>query len=269
MEWVNNKDLKIEKAMLQHDGNYTCSDNNGNSKTAEVDVQYFSTSASLSVASTANTTAVFTCRCHSNPPCKIHPYSVSHDADSKTKFFPCKPDPTTENRMECKATVTLGLAKRYNGLTENRCEFKYKDIEKYATQSARNVFYFPPTNVDVTAKKVGQTVTLNCTTDSSNPVALLKWYKGNKDEASDNTIITSNYRRVIEDAEYNGKSVSQLLNINVKSIKDGEKAFCCGKQVQTEICESISLAPFRETSGGHSLTAGMTLIIVGIAIIIL
>jgi hypothetical protein len=50
-------------------------------------------------------------------------------------------DPTTENRMECTATVILGLAKRYNGLTENRCEFRYKDIEKYATQSARNVFY--------------------------------------------------------------------------------------------------------------------------------
>jgi hypothetical protein len=108
-------------------------------------------------------------------------------------------------------------------------------------------FSVPPTFVNITGEKDGKTVTLNCTTDSSNPVAVLNWYKGDKDEASENFRVISNYQKVIVDAEYHGKNITQSLNINVDDVKDGEKAFCCAKQVQTEICDSFLLTPFRET----------------------
>ncbi|XP_060555661.1 uncharacterized protein LOC132716409 isoform X3 [Ruditapes philippinarum] len=251
VEWVNNKDLTIENAMLKHDGNYTCSDNNGNSNTVEVDVQYFSAWAEISVASPQNTTAVFTCECHSNPPCKIVPHVFSHNvpdsAPTHTTFNPCEPDPTRQNRMKCSTIATLGMAKEYNGLHENSCKFSYKGTEDYMTTSPENKFYFPPTFVNITGEKDGKTVTLNCTTDSSNPVAVLNWYKGDKDVASDNFRVISNYQKVIVDAEYHGKNITQSLDINVDDVKDGEKAFCCAKQVQTEICDSFLLTPFRET----------------------
>jgi hypothetical protein len=105
----------------------------------------------------------------------------------------------------------------------------------------------PPTYVNITGEKDGNILTLNCTTDSSNPVAVLSWYKGEKDVASDNFRIISNYQKVIVDADYHGKNKTQSLDINVDDVKDGEKAFCCAEQVQTEICESFLLTPFRET----------------------
>ena len=37
--WINDKDLKINKTMLKHDGNYTCIDDDNNSRTVQVDVQ--------------------------------------------------------------------------------------------------------------------------------------------------------------------------------------------------------------------------------------
>jgi hypothetical protein len=120
----------------------------------------------------------------------------------------------------------------------------------------------PPTYVNITANKDEKTVTLNCTTDSSNPVAMLKWYKGNEDVASNNSIITSDYQSVIVDAEYNGKNITQSLDINVDDVKDGEKVFCCGKQLNTEICNSILLAQFRETCEYHTRCLFITLKII-------
>jgi hypothetical protein len=76
---------------------------------------------------------------------------------------------------------------------------------------------------------------------------MLKWYKGNEDVASNNSIITCDYQPIIADAEYNGKSISQSLDINVDDVKDGEMAFCRTKQLNTEICKSIQLQPFRES----------------------
>jgi hypothetical protein len=76
---------------------------------------------------------------------------------------------------------------------------------------------------------------------------MLNWYKGNEDVASNNSIITSNYQPIIADSEYNGKSISQSLDINVYDVKDEEVAFCCAKQLNTEICTSIPVATFRET----------------------
>ncbi|XP_060567214.1 uncharacterized protein LOC132725967 [Ruditapes philippinarum] len=131
------------------------------------------------------------------------------------------------------------------------------------------MFNFPPTNVNITANKDDKTLTLNCTSDSSNPVALLTWYKGNEDVASNNSIITSNYQPIIADAEYNGKSISQSLDINVDDVKDGEMAFCCAKHLNTDLCTSIQLAPFRESSDSSSLTAWMTLIVVAVSAVII
>jgi hypothetical protein len=96
----------------------------------------------------------------------------------------------------------------------------------------------PPTYVNVTANKEDKTLTLECTTDSSNPVAMLNWYKGD-DNNDNNSIITSSYQPVIVDAEYDGKNITQSLDINAVNIKEGEMAFCCAKQLNTEICQSF------------------------------
>jgi hypothetical protein len=111
----------------------------------------------------------------------------------------------------------------------------------------------PPSNVNITVNKNDdKTVTLYCTTDSSHPVAMLNWYRGNKDVVSNNSIILSNYQPVIVDAEYDGKSISQSLDINVDDVKDEEMAFCCAKHLNTDICTSIQLAPIRETCEYHT-----------------
>jgi hypothetical protein len=49
--------------------------------------------ANLSAASTENTTAVLTCRCHSNPPCQIISLTFSyHRPDIFVyKKYPCAP----------------------------------------------------------------------------------------------------------------------------------------------------------------------------------
>ena len=75
----------------------------------------------------------------------------------------------------------------------------------------------------------------------------MNWYRGVKPVAGDNVYLTGSCREVIEDAEYYGKNITQSLDIEVDYVKEGEKVFCCAKQVNTEICKSIPLDPFRST----------------------
>ncbi|XP_045209166.2 uncharacterized protein LOC123561063 isoform X2 [Mercenaria mercenaria] len=275
IEWFNKKDLNITKAMLKHDGNYTCSDGNGNSKMVELDVQYFSGWAEFTTATPENTMTTFTCWCRSNPRCTIVPETVSHGRpgvgstlglDSKTTFHPCASDPTAENRTKCSVTVQMHVAKEDNGVMENSCKFNYKN-STILTLSPQVKFLFPPTSVNITAEKEESMLNLTCSIDSSNPVSLLKWYRGIKATPSSNGEISSSYQSYVMDAEYNGQNITQSIDIKRDSIQDGEKAFCCAEHRDQQICESFALGTYKTTSAGSCVTSWVALVVVGVALL--
>ncbi|XP_053372539.1 uncharacterized protein LOC128545882 isoform X2 [Mercenaria mercenaria] len=241
IEWFNKKDLKITEVMLKHDGNYTCSDGNGNSKMVELDVQYFSGMAEYTTATPENAMTTLTCWCHSNPECTMLPtVGSSLGLKTVTTFYPCAPDPMTENRTKCNVTSQIPVAKEDNGVKENKCIFKYKGSTKL-TLSPDVKFLFPPTNVNINAEKRESLLKLTCSTDSSNPVSLLKWYRGTNGTATSNEEISSSYHSYAMDAKYNGQNITQSINIRRDNIKNGENVFCCAKHRDQQICESLDI----------------------------
>ncbi|XP_045208413.1 uncharacterized protein LOC123560241 [Mercenaria mercenaria] len=255
--WVNNTDLKIAKAMLKHDGNYTCSDGNGNSRTVEVEVQFVSAWAEHSAATTENTTFEATCWCHSKPSCKIVPHIVRKG--SNITFKPCELTPHVQKQTKCSTVAVMHVSREDNGL-EMSCAFEYKN-STVSTSYIKVKVIFPPTIVNITVEQDNFKLTLKCSTDSSNPVSSLTWRRGSRPQASDNNIIRSNYASYIMPAEYGGKNITESIDIEKESIRHEEKAFCCSGQ----LCDSVALDAYvAQISGARTVTAWVTLLFAGI-----
>lgn len=266
---TNNKDLRLAKAMLKHDGMYTCRDSNQNTDTVELDVQYFSAMADITTNSAANTQVVFTCTSYSNPTSTIKPTAFSRSTSgqtdpAKTTFYPCETDPTMENRLKCRVVNTGYALKQDNG-KENSCEFIYKNQTRLTLTRPIN-FQFPPTSVKISGYRAitdakQNILKLTCAADSSNPVSTLVWRKGTQTTASENTVISSTYQTVIMTAEYNGRNITQDIDIVVTKAMDKEMVFCCAIHGTDQLCDSVTLK-YDATSAAGIMTAWLTLIVV-------
>lgn len=102
----------------------------------------------------------------------------------------------------------------------------------------------PPTRVNVTAEKVDSKLSITCSTDSSNPVSTLTWRRGVSPKPNLNPLFTSHDNTVVRDAEYNGKNITQTIDIDPKHIVKEERIFCCARHSSRDICDWMSLNPF-------------------------
>ncbi|XP_060604070.1 uncharacterized protein LOC132756944 [Ruditapes philippinarum] len=108
---------------------------------------------------------------------------------------------------------------------------------------------------------VNSKLTLNCSTDSSNPVSSLTWRRGVSPKSILNNVIVSGYSEYTSDAEYNGKNITQAIDIDPKHIDIGETIFCCARYQAQQICDSMSLNSFQISEGCVSKSSLATLFI--------
>ncbi|XP_077985271.1 fibroblast growth factor receptor 2-like [Glandiceps talaboti] len=88
--------------------------------------------------------------------------------------------------------------------------------------------YFPPTSVTISGPssdiKEDQTLTLTCTTRSSNPTAEISWYKNGSPWSSGNGESTNTVQD--SNGEHNGKERTQELDIILKPSHNGARYQC-------------------------------------------
>ncbi|XP_045208286.2 uncharacterized protein LOC123560091 [Mercenaria mercenaria] len=152
---------------------------------------------------------------------------------------------TADYIFTCKSFISIdNITKEDNG-KEISCEFIFTGETSNSTAVTINL-PFRATSVTIIGSNTGVvdsggsvTLTLTCATDAANPPESLRWYIGTEKRE-----VISTYPTVEVDEMYNGKNVSQKIDIVANRTMDDEQVSCCAyDNLCTDILLEIQYPP--------------------------
>ncbi|KAL1281304.1 hypothetical protein QQF64_000107, partial [Cirrhinus molitorella] len=209
------KIYSISKISSNHSGEYKCKSINKHGKkdsdAVNLNVMYPPRNISVSVSPSSEIkegdSVTLNCSSDSNPPAEIswfkggkfvgsgRIYNISKISSDHSGEYKCSSDSNPPANISWfKGGTFVGSGRIYSISkisSDHSGEYKCKSInehgEKYSDAVTLNVMY-PPRNISVSISpsgeiKEGDSVTLNCSSDS-NPPAEISWFKGGKFEGS-------------------------------------------------------------------------------------
>ncbi|XP_053372536.1 nephrin-like isoform X2 [Mercenaria mercenaria] len=149
------------------------------------------------------------------------------ELDVVENYQGCTQDSTTYI-FTCKSNITIDDIKKEDNGKEISCGLTFQG-ETSNSPVAKINLPFRATNVTITGNNTGVvdsggsvTLTLTCATDAANPAETLRWYIGTEKRE-----VNSTYPTVEVDEMYNGKNVSQKIDIVANRTMNDEQVSCC------------------------------------------
>ncbi|XP_060553809.1 uncharacterized protein LOC132714906 isoform X2 [Ruditapes philippinarum] len=139
----------------------------------------------------------------------------------------------------CMSNITINDIKKEDNGKSIYCESNYRD-DVTKTSPAKISLPYRATNIVISGNTSGVvnsvgkvTLTLTCATDAANPAEKLNWYIG-----SEKTEINSTYPVVEVDEMYDGKNVSQDIDIVADRTMNKQEVSCCA---DPDLCTMVTL----------------------------
>lgn len=262
--WASNKrDLNVSFVRLSYKGDFTCSYGLKNA-TISLNVLYFSgTLTQYSHDSIRDNKLEMRCDVYSNPNSTVR-WTIMSVFEGRSTISPtvCRLQDQNFNetvRNKCTTIYTVTPVYKEDNGRRMYCNYEYPN----KTENTDFVLdlYFPPSRVNLTDETLPINTTglkeLTCSTDSSNPVSELKWYKGKDSNIWQNKIISAKPSNVKNDL-YNGKNISAVLELDVDNSMHGERIYCCAvhrNQQDNDLCVSRLISLFTSSSSRSSSSA--------------